>query len=99
MAIVLTEEIKREIGQVCTLLLVVRRPLHTAHSLQHFVFGFHGQEVSDDIKKLITEYYVGCARVLSHYDTVDLTFHLKKRDINETQRSRCAYMLCKLIQD
>lgn len=73
MAIELTEEIKREIGQVCSL-LVTCLPFHATHSLQHFVFGFHGQEVSGDIKKLITEYYVGCARVLLH-NTVHLTFH------------------------
>ncbi|EIW76982.1 hypothetical protein CONPUDRAFT_130068 [Coniophora puteana RWD-64-598 SS2] len=26
---------------------------------QHFVFGFHGHQVSDDVRKLIQEYYVG----------------------------------------
>ncbi|KAJ3573004.1 hypothetical protein NP233_g2717 [Leucocoprinus birnbaumii] len=26
---------------------------------QHFVFGFHGQEISEDVKTLITKYYVG----------------------------------------
>ncbi|KAF8869716.1 hypothetical protein CPB84DRAFT_1803602 [Gymnopilus junonius] len=27
--------------------------------MQHFVFGFHGFEVSDNIRTLIKEYYVG----------------------------------------
>ena len=29
--------------------------------LQHFVFGFHGHEASDDIKTLIKDYHLGCA--------------------------------------
>ncbi|KAI0776812.1 hypothetical protein BD413DRAFT_522786 [Trametes elegans] len=28
---------------------------------QHFVFGFHGQEASEDVKTLIKDYYLGCA--------------------------------------
>ena len=26
---------------------------------QHFVFGFHGDSISNDIERLIKEYYVG----------------------------------------
>jgi hypothetical protein len=26
---------------------------------QHFVFGFHGYDVSEDVKSLITRYFVG----------------------------------------
>jgi hypothetical protein len=26
---------------------------------QHFVFGFHGYDVSEDVKSLITQYFVG----------------------------------------
>ncbi|KAG5639067.1 hypothetical protein DXG03_003848, partial [Asterophora parasitica] len=35
-----TDEIKREIGQ-------------------HFVFGFHGHDVSEDIRTLIRDYHLG----------------------------------------
>jgi beta-N-acetylhexosaminidase len=34
---------------------------------QHFVLGFHGQTVSDDIKRLIQDYYVGNIILMKRY--------------------------------
>ena len=60
----LDEQAKREIGQVSSedrlwhsdaSMVKLRGVLHR----QHFVFGFHGQDVSEDIKTLITKYYLG----------------------------------------
>lgn len=52
------EATRREIGQVLfhPLLLNCSR---SDYCYKHFVFGFHGHSISDNVKTLITEYYVG----------------------------------------
>jgi hypothetical protein len=40
-------------------------PTHSSLVLyQHFVFGFHGYEVSSDIEALIRDYYLGYAQIV-----------------------------------
>lgn len=55
----LADKTKREIGQVlrcptCTLRIKSNR------SHKHFVFGFHGHKLSDEIRTLIRDYHLGC---------------------------------------
>ena len=56
--IALTDADKREIGQVksCT-----QHPVlcTLTKKWKHFVFGFHGHEISEDAKILIRDYHVG----------------------------------------
>lgn len=54
---------KREIGQVCPRDGRVSLPLLIP--TQHFLFGFHGHHVSDDIRTLICDYYLGCVDPLT----------------------------------
>ena len=70
-------EIKREVGQVRSLIEHKTNRCSSAlfYLTKHFVFGFHGHKISEDVKKLITEYYVGyVARLISGVEPFILTY-------------------------
>ncbi|KAH9003623.1 glycoside hydrolase [Lactarius hatsudake] len=55
----LTDDIRREIGQVRRFTPQLHRSMFPDWAIEHFVVGFHGYDVSPDIELLIRYYRVG----------------------------------------
>ncbi|KAH8979520.1 glycoside hydrolase family 3 protein [Lactarius deliciosus] len=55
----LTDDVRREIGQVRRFTPQLHRSMFPNWAIEHFVVGFHGYDVSPDIELLIRDYHVG----------------------------------------